>query len=56
MKNITKRTNFGTEDDISISCVYDEKLASENIMVMRDKIEENKRKSVERKARKASGK
>ena len=56
VKNITKRTHFGKEDDISLSCVYDEKLVSENIMVMRDKIEENKRKAIARKARRGSGK
>ncbi|MCM1315763.1 MAG: protein phosphatase 2C domain-containing protein [Muribaculaceae bacterium] len=55
IKNITKRTHFGTEDDISLSCVYNKKLSSENIMVLRNKTEENKRISAARKAHKSSG-
>ena len=55
VKNITKRTHFGTEDDISLSCIYNEKLASENMLILRNKTEENKRKASERKARMSSG-
>lgn len=51
VKNITKRTHFGTEDDISLSCVYNKKLSEQNVMVLRSKIEENKRISAARKAR-----
>lgn len=51
VRNITKRTHFGTEDDISLSCVYNSSLAEENSNIMRQKIEENKRKAAARKAR-----
>lgn len=42
VKNITKRTHFGTEDDISLSCVYDKKLAVSNVAILREKINKNK--------------
>lgn len=51
VKNITKRTHFGTEDDISLSCVYNGGIAESNSSVLRQKIEENKRKAAARKAR-----
>ncbi|MCM1508615.1 MAG: protein phosphatase 2C domain-containing protein [Ruminococcus flavefaciens] len=54
VKNITKRTHFGTEDDISLSCIYDTRLASENNAVLRNKTEENKRRAIERKKLKAN--
>lgn len=41
--NITKRTKFGTEDDISISCVYNTELAESSLEAVKAKIEENKR-------------
>lgn len=49
VKNITKRTHFGTEDDISLSCVYDSLLAGTNSMVLREKTAENKRRAVSEK-------
>lgn len=52
VKNITRRTHFGTEDDISLSCVYNKELASENIEIIRQKIEENKINASARKVRK----
>ncbi len=56
VKNITKRTHFGTEDDISLSCVYDSVLAQTNSMVLRKKTEENKRRAISRKTRMANSK
>lgn len=48
--NLVKRSHFGTEDDISLSCVYDEELAKSNNDVIRAKIAENKRLAAERRA------
>ena len=50
-KNIEKRTHYGTEDDISISCVYDKELALSRQDTIKSKIEENKRLAAERKAK-----
>lgn len=50
VKNITKRTHFGTEDDISLSCVYDKRLAVSNAETLREKIKENKQTAVARKS------
>lgn len=47
-KNIQKRTNFGTQDDISLSCVYDEEILKANSEVIKNKIEENKRRLLAR--------
>lgn len=49
--NLVKRSHFGTEDDISLSCVYDEELAVENLDIIKAKIAENKRLAAERRAR-----
>ena len=48
-KNIQKRTNFGTQDDISLACVYDEDILKENSENIKKKIEENKRRLLLRK-------
>ncbi|MDE6035411.1 MAG: protein phosphatase 2C domain-containing protein [Ruminococcus sp.] len=45
LKNITRRTHFGTEDDISISCVYHEKLADEKVRTLRHRIDDSRRKN-----------
>ncbi|MBQ4486041.1 MAG: protein phosphatase 2C domain-containing protein [Oscillospiraceae bacterium] len=50
VKNITKRSHFGTEDDISFSCVYDDEMANECNELIKKNIEENKRIAAERKA------
>lgn len=50
-KNMKKRTHFGTEDDISVSCVYDKELAASSQEVIRNKVLENKRLAAERKAK-----
>ncbi len=49
--NMKKRSHYGTEDDISISCVYDSDLVKEKINVLRAKVAENKQKAADRKAR-----
>ena len=51
MKNITKRSHFGTQDDVSLSCVYDPQLAADNLDMLNTKVEENKQKAAERKAK-----
>lgn len=42
MKNINKRSHYGTQDDISISCVYDKKSINEKLSVIKQKIQENR--------------
>lgn len=49
-KNLIKRSHFGTEDDISLSCVYNSGLVSEKIDVINAKVQENKQRAAERKA------
>lgn len=49
--NMEKRSHFGTEDDISVSCVFDDVLASANQEIIMEKIAENKRLAAERKAK-----
>ncbi len=49
VKNITKRTCFGTEDDISLACVYDDLLVESKYNVLQKKIENNKKKTVSQK-------
>ena len=48
--NLKKRSHFGTEDDISLSCVFDKELVSSKHDVIKAKIAENKRLAAERKA------
>ena len=50
LKNITKRSHFGTQDDVSLSCVYDPELAAANLDMLNTKVAENKQKAAERKA------
>lgn len=52
VKNLTKRAHFGTEDDISLSCVFDAEMADANVKLLNDKIAENKQRALERKAKK----
>ena len=49
--NMKKRTNYGTEDDISVACVYDKNLVLANQDIINKKIADNKRKSDIRKAK-----
>lgn len=50
VKNITKRTHFGTEDDISVSYVFNPQIAKDNLEIIKTAIEKNKSKAAERKA------
>ena len=49
--NLVKRSHFGTEDDISVACVFDVDLARDNLDIIKAKVLENKRLAAERKAR-----
>lgn len=49
--NMEKRSHFGTEDDISVACVFDDVLASANHEIIMEKAAENKRLAAERKAK-----
>jgi len=48
--NLAKRSRFGTEDDISLSCIYNEELLNEKLDVLKKKVEENKQAAADRKA------
>ena len=48
--NMKKRSRFGTEDDISVACVYDVELAAANNDIIKAKIAENKRLAAERRS------
>ena len=48
--NLTKRSRFGTEDDISLSCIYNEELLNEKLDTLKKKVEENKQAAADRKA------
>lgn len=41
-KNLIKRSHYGTQDDISLSCVYDPEVIKTNIDTINKKIETNK--------------
>jgi len=45
LRNITKRTKYGTQDDISFSCVFDRNLIKENIIEVRKQIQINNSRS-----------
>jgi hypothetical protein len=51
VKNITKRSHFGTEDDISLACVYDPEFAAEKEDLLKEMIDRNKKLAAERKAK-----
>lgn len=51
IKNIIKRSHFGTQDDVSLSCVYDTDKAAECLDLLNKKVAENKQKAAERKAK-----
>ena len=48
--NLTKRSRFGTEDDISLACIYNEELLNDKLDLIRKKVEENKQAAADRKA------
>lgn len=51
IKNIVKRSHFGTQDDVSLSCVYDTELIAASVDLLNEKVAENKQKAAERKAK-----
>ena len=48
--NLTKRSRFGTEDDISLSCIYNENLLKDRIDLINKRVAENKKAAADRKA------
>ncbi len=50
LKNLTKRAHYGTQDDISISCVYDEDAVEDSIDIIQQAVESNKQRALSRKA------
>ncbi len=55
IKNLKKRSNFGTQDDISLSCIYDKDLINSRMDVIMKKIEENKQRQIAEKAKLIDG-
>ncbi len=51
IKNLKKRSHYGTQDDISLSCIYDKELINARLAVLNQKIEENKKQKMARKAK-----
>lgn len=49
--NMKKRTHYGTEDDISVSCIYDKELVSSKQNIICERIAVNKHLADERKAK-----
>lgn len=43
INNLKKRSHYGTQDDISLSFVYDKELINSRLAVIRQRIEENKK-------------
>lgn len=50
VNNLTKRSHFGTEDDISLSCVYNEDMIADKMDLIVAKVAENKQRAAARKA------
>ena len=51
LKNITKRSHFGTEDDVSFSCVCVEENVEKYADLIKERVAENKQKAADRKAK-----
>lgn len=51
IKNLKKRSNFGTQDDISLSCIYDRNLINSRMDLITKRIEENKQRRIAEKAK-----
>ena len=47
--NLSKRSHFGTEDDISLSCIYDADLLREKLNLINERVAENKQAAADRK-------
>ncbi len=56
LQNLKKRTHYGTEDDISLACVFHTKLLEEKLGLLQEKVSENKARSAQRKAEQLSKK
>lgn len=54
LRNLTKRTKYGTQDDISFSCVFDSELVDENLSAIRNQIQVNNSRAALRKAEHAA--
>lgn len=50
ISNLTKRSHYGTEDDISLSCVYDEAYVNNIADKLGEKVAKNKERAAQRKA------
>lgn len=50
VNNLTKRAHYGTEDDISLSCIYDSELLAEKTELIASEVAANKQRAAERKA------
>ncbi|MBO7395868.1 MAG: protein phosphatase 2C domain-containing protein [Ruminococcus sp.] len=50
VNNLTKRAHFGTEDDISLSCIYDKELLEEKSELIASEVSANKQRAADRKA------
>lgn len=50
VKNLHKRTRYGTQDDISLSCIFDPDIISEHLEEIAATIEENRENAAMRKA------
>lgn len=51
VKNLIKRAHYGTQDDISLSCIFDTEMASDNVALLNQRIAENKQRAIARKAK-----
>ncbi|MBP5362791.1 MAG: protein phosphatase 2C domain-containing protein [Ruminococcus sp.] len=51
VNNLTKRAHFGTEDDISLSCIYNEELLNEKRELIESEVAANKQRAADRKAK-----
>lgn len=51
VKNLKKRSHYGTEDDISLSCVYNSDMITANVDMLKRKVAENKQRTLSRKTR-----
>lgn len=52
VKNLNKRAHFGTEDDISLSCVFNKELVDASGELIKKVIADNKQKALDRRAKK----
>lgn len=51
VKNLQKRSHYGTEDDISLACICDTDVVRAQEKVLKDRVAANKRAAAERKAK-----